>query len=417
MTHYIPQLPVSQVFAPVQAPTVAKRPNPTDASSPSVNAKKAKVSPQEKALLIKGRPGPVATIFMKAKPAPGNPEPQPADMHNAEILAPRWSDDDEGSVPDDDVEPKDGVVVNPNGLVQLSYPKKKVGRHPGGAPRNDLMDQFLMYCYSEADGLDVKKWGCIGRCGRTWTTRNFNCVLKHASECRKLTTTNLRELARDKSAEKAPSQKLENRAERHRAEEPKTTKSGPNKQNEKIENSHKVTVFNSFQIKGKANRDEAINLAVIRFICAAGLPTHIVSYQEWTDLLNLLCPSYHPPNRSMLEDDLIVSEANKVRRNILTQLRNQWNLTISFDGGTSRGRDSYWTIHVSTEERKVHLLETILATDVSHTAQWIEEQALGVRIFQFASIWFRLTCLGNPIHWTFSLHCCRLRQYRQHAWQ
>jgi hypothetical protein len=154
------------------------------------------------------------------------------------------------------------------------------------------------------------------------------------------------------------------------------------------ETSHKVTVFNSFQIKGKANRDEAINLAVIRFICAAGLPTHIVSYQEWTDLLNLLCPSYRPPNRSMLEDDLIVSEANKVRRDILIQLRNQWNLTISFDGGTSRGRDSYWTIHVSTEERKVHLLETILATDVSHTAQWIEQQAMGVRC-QFASVCFR----------------------------
>ena len=89
---------------------------------------------------------------------------------------------------------------------------------------------------------------------------------------------------------------------------------------------------------------------MIKFICTAGLPTHIVSYQEWTDLLTLLCPSYRPPSQSMLEDDLIVSEANKVRRNILNQLKNLWNLTISFDGGTSRGRDSYWTIHVSTED-------------------------------------------------------------------
>ena len=302
-----------------------------------------------------------------------------------EILQLGWSDNDEGS--ERDVEPEDGVVVNPKGLIQLSYPKKKTGRHPGGAPRNDLMDQFLMYCYSEVDGPDSKKWGCIGHCGTTWTIRNFNRVLKHASECRKL-TTNLRELARDKSAEKAPSQKLENRAERElELEEPK--KADPNKPNEKLETSHKTKVFNSFQIKGKSNRDEAINIAMIKFICTAGLPTHIVSYQEWTDLLTLLCPSYRPPSRSMLEDDLIVSEANKVRRNILNQLKNLWNLTISFDGGTSRGRDSYWTIHVSTEDRKVYLLETILATDVSHTAEWIEQQALGVR-FQFASIWFRV---------------------------
>jgi hypothetical protein len=370
---------------PIQAP--AKRPNPTDASQSNSNdmvpVKKAKLS-QEKGLLVaKGQPGPVAAIFAKAKPVPivsapqpqraQKTEPKPADV---DIPPAGWSDDEDSGLDDGGVEPEDGVVVNPNGLVQLAYPKKKSGRHPGGAPRNDLMDQLLMYCYFEADGPDFKKWGCIGRCGRTWTIRNFNRVLKHASECRKL-TTDLRELARDKSAEKAPSQKLENRVERHRdeTEEPKTIKS-----NKKNETSHKITVFESFQIKGKADREEVINLAIIRFICAAGLPTHIVSYQEWTDLLNLLCPSYHPPNRSKLEDDLIVSEANKVRRNILTELRNQWNLTISFDGGTSRGRDSYWTIHVSTEERKVHLLETVLATDVSHTAEWIEQQAMGVRV-------------------------------------
>ena len=302
-----------------------------------------------------------AAIFTKVKPTPLVSAP---DLQHAQETKLEPGSVDEQSASDDDEEPEDGVVVNPNGLVQLPYPKKKTGRHAGGAPRNDLMDQLVMYCYSEVDGPDAKKWGCIARCGRTWSSRNFNRVLKHASECRKL-TIDLRELARDKSAEKAPSQKLENNAERQL---------GPNKQNE----SHKITIFNSFQIKGRADRDEAINLAIIKFICAAGLPTHIISYQEWTDLLNLLCPSYHPPNRSMLEDDLIVSEANKVRRNILTQLKNEWNLTISFDGGTSRGRDSYWTIHVSTEERKVHLIETVLATDVSHTAEWIEQQAMGV---------------------------------------
>ena len=344
-----------QAFLPVQAPrpAVEKHPNPSVALQ-SV-AKKVKLS-QEKIPLTKIKP---AAIFTKTKPAPLVSAPEIRHAHESE-LEPGV---DEQSSSDDDEEPKDGVVVNPNGLVQLPYPKKKPGRHAGGAPRNDLMDQLVMFCYSEVDGLDAKKWGCIGHCGRTWSTHNFNRVLKHASECRKL-TTDLRELARDKSAEKAPSQKLENKAEHQ---------SGPNK-NE----THKLTVFNSFQIKGKADRDKAINLAIIKFICAAGLPTHIISYQEWTDLLNLLCPSYHPPNRSMLEDDLIVSEANKVRRNILNQLRNEWNLTISFDGGTSRGRDSYWTIHVSTEERKVHLIETILATDVSHTAEWIEQQAMGV---------------------------------------
>ena len=52
---------------------------------------------------------------------------------------------DEQSSSDDDEEPENGVVVNPNGLVQLPYPKKKPGRHAVGAPRNDLMDQPACY--------------------------------------------------------------------------------------------------------------------------------------------------------------------------------------------------------------------------------------------------------------------------------
>jgi hypothetical protein len=91
-----------------------------------------KVSP-EKGLTVKRKSGPVAAIFAKVKPAPNVSAPDPQHAQTAEqksedvhkILPPGWSDDDEG-----DVKPEDGVVVNPNDLVQLSYPKKKADRHP-----------------------------------------------------------------------------------------------------------------------------------------------------------------------------------------------------------------------------------------------------------------------------------------------
>ena len=38
---------------------------------------------------------------------------------------------DEQSASDDDEEPEDGVVVNPNGLVQLPYPKEKTSDGQG----------------------------------------------------------------------------------------------------------------------------------------------------------------------------------------------------------------------------------------------------------------------------------------------
>ena len=76
--NYIPQLLVSQLFMPIQAS--AKHPNPTvtDTTQPK-NVKKAKLS-REIGLLAKGRPGPVAAIFAKAKPVPivSSPEPQHA---------------------------------------------------------------------------------------------------------------------------------------------------------------------------------------------------------------------------------------------------------------------------------------------------------------------------------------------------
>lgn len=65
----------------------------------------------------------------------------------------------------------------------------------------------------------------------------------------------------------------------------------------------------------------------------------------------------------------------------MTYLKTQEDLTISYDGGTSRGRESFWTLHISapTDER-VYLIEVREATSESHTAVWIKDFVLEVRI-------------------------------------
>jgi hypothetical protein len=64
----------------------------------------------------------------------------------------------------------------------------------------------------------------------------------------------------------------------------------------------------------------------------------------------------------------------------LTYLKTQENLTISCDGGTSKGSEAFWTTHVSTPKRKVYLMECREATSESHTAVWIKNFILEARL-------------------------------------
>jgi hypothetical protein len=60
------------------------------------------------------------------------------------------------------------------------------------------------------------------------------------------------------------------------------------------------------------------------------------------------------------------NQAVWVRQQQLTYLCTQFDLTISFDGGTSTGRGSCWTVHISDPQRRVYLMETREATSESH---------------------------------------------------
>ncbi|KAF8151425.1 hypothetical protein B0H34DRAFT_727565 [Crassisporium funariophilum] len=60
----------------------------------------------------------------------------------------------------------------------------------------------------------------------------------------------------------------------------------------------------------------------------------------WKELFCYADPSYFPPLRA--------------------KLKTQHNITVSCDGGTTKGRDAFWTIHMSTMSpsgRKVYLIE------------------------------------------------------------
>lgn len=122
-----------------------------------------------------------------------------------------------------------------------------------------------------------------------------------------------------------------------------------------------------------------MDLAVVKLFCCSGIPTHIAEIPVWEALLAYSDPSYNPASRAKLEEVQIPIEAESIHEIQLAYLKTQENITVSCDGGTTKGKEAFWTLHMSTLDRKVYLMDVREATAVSHTALWIKTFVLAVR--------------------------------------
>lgn len=127
-----------------------------------------------------------------------------------------------------------------------------------------------------------------------------------------------------------------------------------------------------------------LDLAVVKLICCLGIPSYISDLDVWKGLFMYADPSYRPSSHAQLEEVDIISEAESIDEIQLAYLRTQQNITISCDGGTTQGREAFWTLHMSTANRKVFLVDVREAMAVSHTAVWIKTFVLEV-----GSVWSR----------------------------
>lgn len=131
--------------------------------------------------------------------------------------------------------------------------------------------------------------------------------------------------------------------------------------------------------KGRDHRQAQMDLAHVRLFCGGGIPLYMASREEWKWAWQLADPLLIIPNASKLEDVLVPGEQEVVKGRQCALLAMKNNLTISYDGGTSAGRESFWTICVSGDDRVVYFMEGREATSESHTAEWIRDLAMEVR--------------------------------------
>jgi hypothetical protein len=299
------------------------------------------------------------------------------------------SDNDQNNCDVDNLNDNDlpKVVTDLASLIDIIKPlRPKLGKPGSGRPANMLIDNVSKCCY-HVDNPAKHIFRCLGNCGTTYASRNRQRIVRHAAGCSSL-PADLRRQAKAHLANQAPSRKLPTGdAESSKVEVEKVNDSDPT--GPRSEESGRVIavkkrklddmgLFEEAKKLGRKERHQKLDLAVVKLFCCSGIPTHIAQIPVWKALFAYADPSYTPATRAKLEEEQIPGEAESIHEIQLAYLRTQDNITVSCDGGTTSGKEAFWTIHMSTPD-KVYMMDVREATAVSHTAVWIKSFVLEVR--------------------------------------
>ncbi|KAF8958078.1 hypothetical protein BDZ97DRAFT_1923979 [Flammula alnicola] len=262
----------------------------------------------------------------------------------------------------------------------------------GGRPKKRILDDILQQCYRKPKREKIL-YRCLGGCGYVFSNRNTARAVRHAVGCHHL-PADVRAKAKAYAASKAPSHAL---LDNNTSENGKdgAVKDLPGavvvvkkiKLNENSSHAtRKANVMEGLVAEarkaGKAKRHQMLDLAIVKLICCAGLPSRVLDLDEWKEAFMTADYTYVPATHAKLEEVQIIGEAEQIQALQIAYLKTQENITISCDGGTTTGRQAYWTLHMSTPgpDRKVYLMDVREATSESHTAVWIKTFVLEVSI-------------------------------------
>lgn len=161
-----------------------------------------------------------------------------------------------------------------------------------------------------------------------------------------------------------------------------------------------------YRAMGKKEKEEhrklfqaKVDHVIMRLICVRGLIPHIVDSSEWKELMGLLNGIYHPTPSDAFSDKHIPSEAVFVREKQIKILQGINNLTLTFDGNTTRKPHSIYTVHATTPSRVTYFLDGHEGSSERHTQEWVTNKLLYVSYVQNYFPTALILCLDNPLHW------------------
>lgn len=131
---------------------------------------------------------------------------------------------------------------------------------------------------------------------------------------------------------------------------------------------------------GKKEVQARLDNCALHFLCENTLPPEVVDSGSWKMLLKEACPVYEPVRASTIRDIQIPEQAAYIRQQQLEHLGTQYYITISFDGGSNRRLQSFYTVHATTIDRRVFLLFADHSPRISHTAEYVHDLITRVRV-------------------------------------
>jgi len=117
---------------------------------------------------------------------------------------------------------------------------------------------------------------------------------------------------------------------------------------------------------------------IMRLICVRGLIPNLIDSTEWKELMHVLNGNYKPTSGDTFADKHIPREANYVREKQIEILRRIDNLTLTFDGNTTRKPHAIYTAHATTPSRASYFLDGHEGSDEHHNTQWVKGKLLKV---------------------------------------
>lgn len=171
-------------------------------------------------------------------------------------------------------------------------------------------------------------------------------------------------------------------------------------------------------------RVEQIDRQVVKMIAKGHHALRIVEEQEFRKLIELvsLCPGYKLPSRKTLSENLMSNVHNQIMGEVRTKVQSATALSLSTDGWTSRGNDSYIAVvsHFVNEETELQsallgcinynerhtgqnlcdfLKEVMLEWQISHQiAAIVSDNAANILSAVRLGEWWLISCFAHSLN-------------------
>jgi hypothetical protein len=137
---------------------------------------------------------------------------------------------------------------------------------------------------------------------------------------------------------------------------------------------------------GREELKQRLDFAIMKVICVGGMSPYMVDKPCWKEMWEVGNPRYKPTPSTMFVDTHIPKEEARIHKKTIEILRGYDNNTLTFDGNDTRARDSVYTTHYTTPDRRTFLFRGYEATDEHHSGEWVKDILVEVTWLEIPTI-------------------------------